>query len=96
MPRNSYTYDTEEKSWQHLNFFQRRCYLHVRVPRMKDAVNGHITQVHVPWTRQRSGFTLLFNVGFIYLIVCNLKYKLFTCERNFFESIAAFFSFFVY
>ncbi|MDR1171012.1 MAG: ISL3 family transposase [Bacteroidales bacterium] len=27
-------YDTEERQWQHLNFFQHRCYLHARVPRL--------------------------------------------------------------
>jgi hypothetical protein len=36
----SVAYDTEEKQWQHLNFFQHRCYLHARVPRVKDAEGG--------------------------------------------------------
>ena len=25
-------YDTSEKIWRHLNFFQHKCYLHCRVP----------------------------------------------------------------
>lgn len=51
-------YDTEEKTWRHLNFFQYRCDLHCRVPRVK-CPNCGIIQVEVPWARQRTGFTLL-------------------------------------
>ena len=33
---NFYTaYDTVERSWQHLNFFQHYCYLHAKVSRVK-------------------------------------------------------------
>ena len=28
-------YDTQEKQWRHLNFFEHKCYLHARVPRIK-------------------------------------------------------------
>ena len=28
-------YDTEEKEWRHLNFFEHKCYLHCRVPRIR-------------------------------------------------------------
>lgn len=28
------TYDTEEMTWRHLNFFQHEAYLHARVPRV--------------------------------------------------------------
>ena len=28
-------YDTVNKTWRHLNFFQHECYLHARVPRIK-------------------------------------------------------------
>jgi transposase len=52
-------YDTEEKQWQHLNFFQHKCYLHARVPRLKDA-EGKEYQIEVPWARAGSGFTRLF------------------------------------
>lgn len=40
-------YDTVERQWQHLNFFQHRCYLHARVPRIKHG-DGKIHQVSVP------------------------------------------------
>jgi hypothetical protein len=52
-------YDTENKRWQHLNFFQHRCFLHARVPRIKNK-DGNINIVEVPWSRPGSGFTLLF------------------------------------
>jgi transposase len=60
-------YDTENKRWQHLNFFQHRYYLHARVPRIKDK-NGKITTVEVPWSRPGSGFTLLFEAYAMLLI----------------------------
>ncbi len=28
-------YDTKEKQWRHLNFFEYKCYLNARVPRIK-------------------------------------------------------------
>lgn len=51
-------YDTSEKIWRHLNFFQHKCYLHCRVPRVECKDCG-IHQVQVPWARKKSGFTLL-------------------------------------
>ncbi len=64
----SYTaYDTVERSWQHLNFFQHHCYLHARVPRIKQ-VNGKIQTQSVPWARPQSGFTLLFEAFSMLLI----------------------------
>jgi transposase len=54
-------YDTSEKTWRHLNFFQYEAYLTARVPRVKcpNAECG-VKQVSVPWARAGSGFTLLF------------------------------------
>ena len=52
-------YDSEEKTWRHLNFFQHEAYLHARVPRVTCKECG-IKQVPVPWARSDSGFTLLF------------------------------------
>lgn len=52
-------YDTTELTWQHLNFFQYKTYLHAFVPRSSCTVHG-IKQINVPWARERSGFTLLF------------------------------------
>lgn len=52
-------YDTTEKVWRHLNFFEHEAYLHVRTPRVECARCG-IKLVEVPWGRHGSGFTLLF------------------------------------
>jgi transposase len=41
-------YDTEEKVWRHLNFFQHECYLHARVPRIKQQ-DGKIRQITIPF-----------------------------------------------
>jgi transposase len=60
-------YDTEEKSWRHLDFFQHRCYLRARVPRVVRS-DGKVRQVSVPWARPGSGFTLLFEAFAMLLI----------------------------
>jgi len=52
-------YDTVEKTWRHLNFFQHECYLICRVPRVKPDDNK-IRQIEVPWAGKSNGFTLLF------------------------------------
>jgi transposase len=52
-------YDTNEKSWRHLNFFQHEAILRARVPRVQCPEHG-IKQVEIPWARPGSGFTLLF------------------------------------
>ncbi len=52
-------YDTREKKWRHMNFFQYRCYLHARIPRVKLG-DGKIKQVKAPWEGVAHGFTLLF------------------------------------
>jgi transposase len=52
-------YDTSEMTWRHLNFFQHEAYLHARVPRVDCATCG-VKRVAVPWAREASGFTLLF------------------------------------
>lgn len=52
-------YDTRERTWRHLNFFEHKCYLHADFPRVECKDCG----VHVadaPWARLGSGFTLLF------------------------------------
>ncbi len=56
---NLKAYDTELKTWRHLNFFQHEAYLTARVPRVKCNKCG-IRLVDVPWARASSGFTLLF------------------------------------
>ena len=52
-------YDTDTMSWRHLNFFQHQAYLHARVPRIRCTACG-VKKIGVPWARQDSGFTLLF------------------------------------
>ena len=54
-------YDTTEKTWRHLNFFQYEAYLHAFVPRVNCPNEGcGVKQIQVPWARTGSGFTLLF------------------------------------
>ena len=54
-------YDTKEKTWRHLNFFQYEAYLTARVPRVKcPNADCGVKRVSVPWARKDSGFTLLF------------------------------------
>lgn len=60
-------YDTEVKTWQHLNFFEHQCFLTARVPRVKDC-NGKVVTVQVPWARSGSGFTLLFEAYTMLLV----------------------------
>ncbi len=60
-------YDTKQKTWRHLNFFQHPCYLHCRVPRI-ECSDGQVKLVGVPWSRPGSGFTLLFEAYAMALI----------------------------
>jgi len=50
-----------------MNFFQYRCYLHARVPRVQ-IPNGKIKQVKTTWEGSVSGFTLLFEAFVIQLV----------------------------
>ena len=60
-------HDTIERRWEHLNFFQHKCYLHANVPRVKQ-LDGKIKTQEVPWARKGSGFTLLFEAFSMLLI----------------------------
>ena len=60
-------YDSVEKTWRHLNFFEHPCYLHANVPRLKTTCST-IEMVPVPWARSGSGFTLLFEAFALALI----------------------------
>ena len=53
-------HDTRDKEWRHLDIFQYPTYLHVRVPRIECEQCKGIIQVNVPWAREYSSFTLLF------------------------------------
>lgn len=52
-------YDTTQKRWRHLNFFEHECYLHARVPRVK-LPDGRVKLIKTPWEGLSNGFTLLF------------------------------------
>ena len=56
---NLKAYDTKDKIWRHLNFFEHECYLHARVPRVK-LPNGKTKLIKTPWEGLSNGFTLLF------------------------------------
>ena len=58
---NLKAYDTKDKTWRHLNFFEHECYLHARVPRVK-LPNGKTKLIKTPWEGLSNGFTLLFEV----------------------------------
>ncbi|KDM66854.1 transposase, IS204/IS1001/IS1096/IS1165 family protein [Acidiphilium sp. JA12-A1] len=51
--------DFAEFRWRHLNFFQHHCIILARVPRADCPEHG-VKRVRVPWAREGSGFTLLF------------------------------------
>ena len=53
-------HDRMRRSWRHLDFFQFEAWLHAEVPRVACAGCGKTTQLPVPWAREGSGFTLLF------------------------------------
>jgi len=59
-------YDTKERTWKHLDFFQYETLLHARVPRIECSTCG-VKTVHVPWARPGSGFTLLFEALVLHL-----------------------------
>jgi transposase len=52
-------YDTVNREWRHLNFWQHETHLSASVPRVSCPEHGVVT-VEVPWARSGSGFTLLF------------------------------------
>lgn len=53
-------HDRARRSWRHLDFFQFEAWLHADVPRIQCTGCGKTTQMTVPWAREGSGFTLLF------------------------------------
>lgn len=62
----STVYDHRERKWRHLNFFEHECYLICKLPRISSAEGIKI--VEVPWARQGSGFTLMFEAFSMLLI----------------------------
>lgn len=53
-------HDRVRRDWRHLDFFQFEAWLHADVPRVHCEACGKTSQVTVPWAREGSGFTLLF------------------------------------
>lgn len=52
-------YDTVDKQWRHLNFFEHECYLHARIPRL-DITSTVKRLIDPPWSGLSNGFTMLF------------------------------------
>lgn len=53
-------HDRVSRQWRHLDFFQFEAWLHADVPRIGCTACGKTTQLDVPWAREGSGFTALF------------------------------------
>ncbi len=53
-------HDRQKRQWRHLDFFQYEAWLHADVPRVACASCAKTTLVEIPWARQGSGFTALF------------------------------------
>jgi transposase len=64
---NYKAYDTVEKTWRHLNFFQHECYLHCRTPRVQ-LESGQVLLVDPPFAGKGTGFTLLFEALLMQLL----------------------------
>jgi len=60
-------HDRVPRVWRHLNFFEHKTYIHCKVPRIK-TTSGKVKQVELPWARELSGFTLLFEAYAMALI----------------------------
>jgi len=57
--KQSKAHDFKELRWRHLNFFQHHCLLTAKVPRIRCPDHG-VKRIVVPWAREGSRFTLLF------------------------------------
>lgn len=53
-------HESIQRSWRHLDFFEFEAWLHASVPRVACTACGKTSQAPVPWAREGSGFTLLF------------------------------------
>ena len=59
-------HDFKALTWRHLNFFQHHCFITAQVPRTKCEEHG-VRRVNVPWAREGSKFTLLFEQALLML-----------------------------
>jgi transposase len=53
-------HDHRQRTWRHLDFFQFEAHVHCQLPRVSCSACGATTQLSVPWAREGSRFTLLF------------------------------------
>jgi transposase len=60
-------HDFAEFTWRHLNFFQHHCYITAKLPRTDCAEHG-VLRIAVPWAREGSRFTLLFEHAALMLV----------------------------
>lgn len=59
-------HDFAEFTWRHLNFFQHHCTITAKVPRTDCPEHG-VKRIQVPWAREGSRFTLLFEQAAVIL-----------------------------
>ncbi|MGI6625617.1 MAG: ISL3 family transposase [Limnochordia bacterium] len=69
-------YDTKERTWRHLNFFQHQTSLTARIPRVQCIAPscGMVKTVNPPWAAQGSHFTMLFE-AFIMVLAAEMPVK---------------------
>ena len=60
-------HDFAEFTWRHMNFFQHHCYITAKVPRTDCGEHG-VLRINVPWARDGSRFTLLFEQAAMLLV----------------------------
>jgi transposase len=60
-------HDFSEFTWRHLNFFQHHTFITAKVPRT-DCPDHGVLRVTVPWAREGSRFTLLFEHAAMILV----------------------------
>jgi transposase len=60
-------HDFADFTWRHLNFFQHHCYVTAKVPR-SDCPEDGVLRIKVPWAREGSRFTLLFEQAALVLM----------------------------
>lgn len=62
-----WVYDTKDKTYRHLNFFQYPTYIHIRTPRIKTN-NWKVKTILMDFVRNNSWFTLLMEAFIIQLV----------------------------
>jgi transposase len=67
-------YDTADRTWRHLNFFQHKTFLHARQPRIECGDHG-VKTAAVPWARANVGFTLLMDAFILALVQSGMTPK---------------------